>query len=76
MERRMEIKKKITFNSKRLRKGERRVRRHCGDAGMSGGQYGAGLGCILLILFNPQTFSLFICYLSIPQKSLTLQSLY
>jgi len=30
--------KKNTFNSKRLRKGERRVRRHCGDAGMSGGQ--------------------------------------
>jgi len=52
MERRMEI-KKVTFNSKRLRKGERRVRRHCGDAGMSGGQYGAGLGCILFVLFNP-----------------------
>ena len=64
----MEIKKMITFNSKRLRKGERRVRRHCGEAGMSGGQYGAGLGCILLILFNPQTFSLFTRYHSTPQK--------
>jgi hypothetical protein len=42
-----------TFNSKILRQGERRVRRLCGDAGESGGQYGAGPGCILSILFNP-----------------------
>jgi hypothetical protein len=59
-----------TFNSKRLRKGERRVRRHCGDAGESGGQYGAGPGCILFILFNPQKFSVFICYHSDPKSHL------